>query len=362
MGTRVRACGRDARRASHRRAARHSLRAAFPRSEISAGDFNLLSNQVRYGGIGTYGQMLEACHFVDWATLTLRPLGERLADAFSTPPGWSSERPNVRITKDTLRAWGEEVCLEKMTGSEATTMREGLNGGLEAERDDDVRWNCLRLLKAAGAASDTREEDCLKRFCDLVEQEPPGDARKSVAVRQLRVVAPLIEPLEQLYQSLLFLFDEVRARATENPAGCAVASLDEPGKAAEALTTAQRSERQLRSNFAIAEQVDATVTTPISQAMRESGITALSEHIAAAGTVAEAAGVLLQRHAGVQSGKFDRGQQKAPWLRFDSGTARLASQRNELPRGQHAKSWRNVARHPYRTSAAGRFIQQCRIA
>jgi hypothetical protein len=341
---------------------RRFLESNAARSEISAGDFNLLSNQVRYGGIGTYGQMLEACHFVDWSTLTLRPLGEKLADNFPAPPGWSPERPNVRIAKDTLRAWGEEVCLEKMTGSEATTMREGMNGGLEAERDDDVRWNCLRLLKVAGAASDTREEDCLKRFRGLVEQEPLGDARKSAAIRQLRVVAPLIEPLEQLYQSSIFLFDEIRARATENPAGCTLASLDEPGKAAEALGAAQRGERELRNNFAIAEQVDAAVSTPIAQAMRESGITALAENLAAAKTVAEAASVLLQRHTAVQSGKFDRGQQKAPWLRFDNSTARLTSQRSELQRGQHVKSWSNVARHPYRTSAAGRFIQQCRIA
>jgi hypothetical protein len=118
----------------------------------------------------------------------------------------------------------------------------------------------------------------------------------------------------------------------------------------------------LRNNFAIAEQVDAAVSTPIAQAMRESGITALAENLAAAKTVAEAASVLLQRHTAVQSGKFDRGQQKAPWLRFDNSTARLTSQRSELQRGQHVKSWSNVARHPYRTSAAGRFIQQCRIA
>jgi hypothetical protein len=340
---------------------RRFLRSTVGRSEISAGDFNLLSNQVRYGGIGAYGQMLEACHFVDWATLTLRPLGEKLANAFPTPPGWTAERPNTRFPKDTLRAWGEEVSLEKMTNSEASTMREGLSGGIEAERDDDVRWNCLRLLKLAGAASDKREEDCLKRLRGLVEQEPLGDARKAVAVRQLRVVAPLIEPLEQLYQSLLFLFDEVRARATESPAGCTLGSLDQPGKATEALSAAQRSERELRGGLAIAEKVDASVTASIIQALRESGITALGENIAAAGSVAAATSFLLQRHAAVQSGKFDRGQQKAPWLRADNGTARLTSQRNELTRGQHAKTWRNIARHPYRTSAAGRFIHECRI-
>lgn len=341
---------------------RRFLEANDARSEISVGGLNLLSNQVRTGGIGTYGQMLEACHFADWRTLTLRPLGEKLADAFPLLPGWLAERPDARLDKNMMRAWGEKVCLEQMTNQEVSTMREGLNGGLEAERDDDVRWNCLRLLNAAGAASDASEKDCLEQFGGIVEQAPLGDVRKSVAVRQLRVVAPLIEPLEEFYQSLLFIFDEIRTRATENPAGCLLASFNESDGVADALSTARQSEGELRNKFAIAEQVDATVTKPIALAMHESGIRMLGESIASSDTAAEAAGILLQRHAAVQSWKSDGGQQKTPWLRLDNGCARLTSQRNELPRDQHAKKWRDIVRHSYRTWAASRFIQQCRIA
>lgn len=341
---------------------RRFLESNVARSELSPADLNLLSNQVRYGGIGTYGQMLHAFHFVDWATLTLRPLGEKLASAFPSPPDWRPDRPTMRLAKDTLRAWGEDVSLQKMTASEAKTMREGLSGGLEAERDDDVRWHCLRLLKAAGAATDPDEEACLKQFRVRVEQEPLSDGRKAVAIRQLQVVAPLIEPFEQFYQALLFLFDEMRARATENPAGCSLSSLNRSNAAArEALTIAQRSGRKLRGQLAGAEKMDAAVLAPIAQAMKESGITTLAQRVAAAGSVGEAASLLLQRHLEVQSGKLDRGQQKAPWLRLEKKTVRLTSQRNELPRGKHARSWRGITRHPYRTWGAGRFIQQCRI-
>ena len=340
---------------------RRFLESTAARSEISAGDLNLLSNQVRYGGIGTYGQMLDACHFADWERLTLRPLGEELAGAFPPPPGWSAERPNARLGKEALRAWGENVGLERMTAREAATMRQGLNGGIEAETGDDVRWHCLRLLKQAGAGSGLREEECLKQFLTRLESEPAGDARKAAALRQLRVVAPLIEPLEQLYQSLLFLFDDARVSATENPAGCPLASLGQHARTAEAFTAAQRSERALREAFVHAESVDASVAAPIAQAMRESGVTALAENIATANGVPEATAVLLQRHTAVQSGKFDKGQQKAPWLRLQNGAVHLTSQRHELPRGQHAKSWRQIGRHPYRTQAAGRFINQCRI-
>jgi hypothetical protein len=304
---------------------RRFLKSNAARSEIGVAGLNLLTNQVRNGGIGAYGQMLEACHFADWATLTLRPLGEKLADAFPLLSAWSPERPNAQIAKNTLRAWGEKVCLEKMTAQQANTMREGLNGGIEAERDDDVRWNCLRLLKAAGAVSDDGEEVCLKRFTGMVEQEPIGDTRKSVAVRQLRVVAPLIGPLEHLYQSLAFFFDELRVRATENPAGCSLASLEESDKAADALSAARQSQGELRRQFVIAEQVDAAVTRPIDRAMQESGIWALADSIASSQTVAEAARVLLQRHGTVQSWKSDHGQQKTPWLRLDNGTARVSA-------------------------------------
>jgi hypothetical protein len=344
------------------RSVQRFLESNCARADLNTRDFNLLSNQVRYGGIGTYGQMLEACHFADWATLTLRPLGEELADVFPVLPGWSPERSDTRIAKATLQAWGEDVCLDTMSANEAKTMREGLNGGLEAERDDDVRWHCLRLLKSAGVASDASEQECLKQFRVLIEKEPLGDPRTAIAMRQLKVVAPLIDPLERLYQSLLFLFDEIRATATENPGGCHIVSLDEPGKGADAFTAAQRSVRDLFSGFAMAEKVDTAVSSPVMQSMRESGIIALAEQIAAAGTVTDAAGVLLRRHAAVQSGKFDRGIQKVPWLRVDNGVVRLTSQRNELQRGEHAKSWRNIGRHPYRTFAARQFIQQCRIA
>jgi len=182
-----------------------------------------------------------------------------------------------------------------------------------------------------------------------------------VAIRQLQVVAPLIERLEQTYQSLLFLFDEVRAVATENIEGCALNTLNHNAKAREALSAAKRHETLLRKQIADGEKVDAAVALSISQAMHESGINTLAEGIAAAGTEAEAARVLIQRHTAVQSGKFDRNQQKAPWLRLENDIARLTSQRNELLRADHAKSWRNIGRHPYRTGAAGNFIRQCRI-
>ena len=144
--------------------------------------------------------------------------------------------------------------------------------------------------------------------------------------------------------------------------GCSLASLSESREAADALDTARRSREDLRNEFADAEQVDAGVTAHIALAMRDSGILALADLIATADTVGAAARILLQRHAAVQSGKFDRGQQKSPSLWLDNGKARLSAQRHGLPKEEHVRSWRDIPRHNYRTSAAGNFVRECRIA
>jgi hypothetical protein len=343
------------------RSVRRFLASNAGRQDLSIASFNLLTNQMRYGGIGAYGQMLEACHFVDWNHLTLRELGERLAAAFPMPAGWSADRPAERVAKDQLQQWGELASLDQITIAETAALRDGLSGGIEAESDDDVRWACLRLLKKAQVTRNESEEMALKRLVDVIEAEPAGDARRSAAVRQLSVVTALIEPFEQLYQASLFLFDEVRSNATENPAGHSLTSLDSQKGCVDAFRAAQKSQREMQRTFEQAKAINEPLSASIAQAMRDSGIMALSDGIARAETPAAAVALLLQRHVDVQSGKFDRGLQKAPWLRVEGGVARLTSQRNELRRSAHARSWRNILRHPYRTVSTIRFIQQCRI-
>jgi hypothetical protein len=175
-------------------------------------------------------------------------------------------------------------------------------------------------------------------------------------------VASLVEPLEQFYQALIFLFDGIRIAATENPSGCSLLALNGEQAMSEAFAAAQESKRELGRKLSASEQVEASVSGSIQQAMRECGILMLGDEIAAAAHVGEAASVLARRHSSVQSGKFDRGQQKSPWFRLDNDTVRLSSQRNELLRSHRVKTWKQVLRHPYRVSAAGRFIVHCRIA
>jgi hypothetical protein len=328
------------------------------RSDVSIGDLNLLSNQVRYGGIGAYTQMLHGCHFIDAPTLSLRLLGENLANAFPRISGWSPQSPNSRLRKEVLREWGARVCINTIMKREAKIIRDGLSGDIEAEHDDQVRWQCLLLLRIAGAGIRS-ESDCLRKMRELLK--PSVKNANTPALSQLHAVVGIIEPFERLYQSLNFIFDELRVGSTEVPGGYPLTKLNRRNSAETALEIAADSESDLNKAFDSGEKVNAVATAAIRQAMQESGIVALSRQISSAKTPAEAAKILLDRHSEVQSGKFDRGQPKGPWVRFGNGTAHATSQRYQLLREDHVKDWRDISRHPYRTSAAGQFIQQCRI-
>ena len=87
----------------------HRHRTVCAGREKVALTFALLSNQVRYGGIGAYSTFLEAVHLADMQSLLLRPLGEKLAEAFPAPEGFGIEivREDSRHFVESLREWGK---------------------------------------------------------------------------------------------------------------------------------------------------------------------------------------------------------------------------------------------------------------
>src|SRR5262249_49993581 len=118
---------------------------------IRTSSFNLLANQVRYGGIGAYSTLLEDCHLASMRSITPRPLGTRLAESFPRPddsmPPWDEDRP---LPLDALRAWGEKCHLGDFTRDEGTCLASALRGGEEGGWEDDVRWTSLRVLANFG--------------------------------------------------------------------------------------------------------------------------------------------------------------------------------------------------------------------
>src|SRR5262245_15457721 len=183
---------------------------------IRTSSFNLLANQVRYGGIGAYSTLLEDCHLATMRSVTPRPLGTQLADSFPRPdndlPVWDEDRS---LALDGLREWGRKCHLGEFTREEARCLATALRGGEEGGWDDDVRWATLRLLAAFGEDG-VGEQALLDRLLDAI-RDGDGNRLKAppLCMRQIEAALVLIRPYERLYQAVQFIFDAVRAAATD---------------------------------------------------------------------------------------------------------------------------------------------------
>lgn len=107
---------------------------------VQTSSFDLLSDQVRYGGIGVYSSFIEACHLASMQSLSLRPLGEELAAAFPGPgEGLRVYDEDARLFVGALEEWGSQAHQGRFTDPEAKLMRRALSGGEETEQVDQVR-------------------------------------------------------------------------------------------------------------------------------------------------------------------------------------------------------------------------------
>ncbi len=194
-------------------------------SELSGGEksirtrsVTLLANQVRYGGIGAYSTLLEDCHLASMRSITLRPLGAALAESFPKPDEnlevWNEDKP---LSIEGLREWGLNCHLGKFSRDEGRGLATALRGGEEGGWEDDVRWTTLRLLAAYGD-DDVAEATLLQQMLEAIRI---GDFEKLKAptecMRQIEATLVLIQPYERLSQAVQFLFDAVRAAATDEP-------------------------------------------------------------------------------------------------------------------------------------------------
>jgi hypothetical protein len=183
---------------------------------VQTGSFNLLSNQVRYGGIGIYSTFLEECRLAWMRSLTLRPLGEELAEAFPHPAhDLKVHDEEDRLSLNMLQAWGIRAHVGAFTEREAQVLAKALHAGEEAEWPDHVRWTALRMLAQLGPADDYDEGLLLgllaraignARFRDL---QAPAEC-----VAQIQAALHIMEPFERFYRAMLFLFEHLRAVAS----------------------------------------------------------------------------------------------------------------------------------------------------
>lgn len=330
---------------------------------IRTSSFNLLANQVRYGGIGAYSTMLEDCHLATMRSVTPRPLGMQLAESFPRPgnglPIWDEDRP---LSLDKLREWGAECHLSEFTREEARCLRTALQGGEEGGWDDDVRWTALRML-ANNAEESGGEQGLLDRLLTAICEGNAGRLKAPPAcLQQIEAALVLIRPYERLYQAVQFLFDAVRAAATDEPE-VRLSSLATTAPCLSAHQGARSAASSLLNAVERATAIHQQAAQDLRGAFVEGGMLGFAE---AARDVRDATGLLvlvLDRHRDVQQGKFDRGEPKAPWVRRNqaNGSIRLTAQRHQLPRSGRYDGWEQIPWHPYRTNGALRFVRACGI-
>ncbi|MCA1565745.1 MAG: hypothetical protein LC803_08935 [Acidobacteria bacterium] len=333
---------------------------------IRTNSLNLLANQVRYGGIGAYSTFMEDCHLASMRSLSLRPLGAALADAFPEPAGalavHDEEQP---LSLEELKNWGRRSHLSAISREEAANLKRALRGGEEGGWEDDVRWSMLRLL-AATAKREDAESVLLKKILSGIQSKRFEYLKlPAECLQQLRAALVIIHPYEILYQSLQFLFDAVRAAATD-ATETTEASLKAVGKQSNVLrayAAAKSASEELLSSLDEASAIHRKTAEEIRTVLMDTGIAALLTKIKATPSAPDLLSLVLDRHLDVQQGKFDKGGRKAPWVKRETSEDRvhLTALRHRLIVSDRKSSWDDVPRHPYRTFGALRFIEQCVI-
>jgi hypothetical protein len=328
---------------------------------IKSSSFNLLSNQVRYGGIGVYSAFLDSCHILTSEDLSLRPSGERLAAAFPSPaPEVAAHDEEALLPIDGLTHWGARANPSQVTRSEARYLADALKGGGESDWNDEVRWSMLRLLAAHATARPTSETETLKAVLaglesntGVAKQVPRGCAD------QIQSVLTIVDGYERLYQAVLFLFQAIQTAATDR-LEVSLAELGSSDSIRAAVAASTRASRDLPVALGRALETHAKSAGPVADVLRKSGVTGFAEQLLLAQGLESVLALVLARHEAVQGGKFDEGVRKTSWIkRLTSGKLRLSAQRFQLRVSARSKKWSEVERHPYRTEAAFAFIRAC---
>lgn len=328
---------------------------------IRTASFNMLADQVRYGGIGAYASLVEECHLASMRSLALRPPGARLAGTFPGPGDlsvWDEEKP---LSLDALKEWGLRCHLGAFKlKEEGTALAAALRGGEEGGRDDEVRWTTLRLLSTLGDR-EAAEPALLDELLESIRRGDFDHLKVSAdCLLQIEAALVLIHPYELFSQAVQFLFDAVRAAATDEPE-VKLDSVATTAPCVAACKAARKAASDLLDAIPKADGVHQS-TQDVRRVLTDTGVGALAEAIRATSSDVDLLDLVLTRHRDVQQGKFDRGQRKAPWVARDAGgPVRLTAQRHQLQRSDRCASWDRFPRHPYRTWGARQFARACGI-
>jgi hypothetical protein len=307
-------------------------------------DYKMLAHQLRYGAIGIYANVAGYVRLWDRPKMLPTPdLGERLGEAFLEETAAPAKlRKVIRdgdgdVGVDTLRAWGRSAHIASPVGSV-----EGQCLGEALERDL-VRSRLAEMLRRIPRATEDEPElTRLRRLCKM--------AAKDTENADLQEAIEAILAFEEAYQIALLGFGRLlwlcKAEGSATPRGVARdAVLNESRKTLP--EAAQRFERLVSEAATEPFRRQLERLQDVREFLRDA-----SER---APTVEGYAGALLDRHADVQKGKYDRGRQKLPWIERKTDHYELTLSQVGDVSGE-PKTLSDIRPHEYRLAAADRLI------
>ena len=311
-------------------------------------NFQMLSRQVPYGGIGIYGAVADGMRIWDRKELALSPgLGVPLGEAFIEETGMPPKlrkvaRDGGEVSLKLLREWGEAAHNAlPVTAGEARCLWDAANR-------DEVRARMLALLwEHPGDPADE-----LGWLAGL-EEATEGDE----GAVDLREAMTAIRFFEAAYQWALLGFERVLWQCRSISGGM----VKRQALAADAVL--QEAFDRLPPAAVRFEQAVQKGTTAHFREGAER-VRDIREFFAkAAGTADPLAfvDVLLARHEQVQRGKFDNGRPKMPWVApRDGGVALSMTQVGGL--SDEPVEPAQIRPHQYRLGSATRLNYAARRA
>lgn len=307
--------------------------------------YELLTRQIQYGGIGMYGVVADGMRFINRDSLSLTPdLGEPTAEAFISETGLPNSlrkavQENGAVSVSTLREWGERSHIEGSVGSE-----EGRLIG-QALVSHPVRSRMVELLRRHPPKEGVEELDRLRRIGTSIA--------KSRENFDLSEAIQCIVAYEESFRLASLAFERI-LWACKKHAAASIKVAD--------LRHDPVIELVLNQLTAAANRLAHSLDDPKTEAFQRDlhKLDDVKRFVGIAGKsttdINSFLRVIIDRHSEIQSGKFDRGRRKMPWLEMKGDKITLTITRvGGVP--FEATVADDIVAHPYRLGAADAMLK-----
>jgi hypothetical protein len=320
----------------------HVARLKEGESRVTDANFKMLAQQERYGAIGIYANVAGYLRLLNRpAMLPTQDLGERLGQAFLHETGAPSKLRSIirdgggAISVGALRDWGRTAHVAAPVGR--------MEGGclMEAFVRDSFRSRIADLLVQVPAIEEDSELLRLTRMRKVASRRPE--------FVDLREAMDAILAFERCYRLVLLGFERVLWLCKADGAIKATSVARDPviSRCSEKISGAAQ-EFQVALASGTTEEFRRDLD-------RLNDVKVFLSTAAEANQTIQFVETLLDRHADIQRGKFDRGRRKLPWIERRLGSYELTLSQIGETRGE-PKSVDSIRPHEYRLAVADRFI------